>query len=96
MLAPNSKHRALVTPAHRLKRVFNIDIERRDVCGKKMKFITCIEGPTAINKILDHLKKQIPATKNMPYQKAVHHHIAVCLRVNMEVLSVKGFATDCW
>ena len=92
VLAPNSKHRALVTPAHRgkggvkqidlevqeetsfvkkrgmtwaqrLKQVFNIDIERCDVCGKKMKVMACIEDPAVINKILDHLKKQIPATK---------------------------------
>ena len=92
VLAPNSKHRALVTPAHRgkggvkqidlevqeetsfvkkrgmtwaqrLKQVFNIDIERCDVCGKKMKVMACIEDPAVINKILDHLKKQRPATK---------------------------------
>ena len=47
----------------RLKRVFNIDIEVCDICGKKMKVIACIEDPAIIKQILEHLKKQIPATK---------------------------------
>jgi ribosomal protein S27E len=92
VLAPNSKHRVLVTPAHRgkggnkqinlktqektsfakkrgmswaqrLKRVFNIDIEVCDVCGKKVKVIACIEDPAVIKQILTHLKLQAPAIK---------------------------------
>ena len=92
MLAPNSKHRVLVTPAHRgkggnkqinletqekttfarkqgmtwaqrLKRVFNIDIEVCDICGKKVKVIACIEDSAVIKKILTHLKVQAPAIK---------------------------------
>lgn len=44
-----------MTWAQHLKRVFNVDIEMCDVCGKKMKVIACIEDPAII--------KQIPATK---------------------------------
>jgi len=72
VLATNSQHRALVTPARRdkcnnkkigletqektdfakmqriswaqrLKRVFNIDIEKCDICGNTVKLIACIE-----------------------------------------------------
>ena len=92
VLAPNSKHRVLVIPAHRgngdnkkiahevqektaftkkrgmtwaqrLKRVFKINIEVCDICGKKVKAISCIEDPVVIKKILAHLKQQTPATK---------------------------------
>jgi hypothetical protein len=85
VFAPNSKHRALVTPAkrgrgnkaraadepqvqtlaghrasmtwaQRLKRVFNIDIETCRECGGAMKVIACIEDPVVIKKILEHLK----------------------------------------
>ncbi len=91
VLAPNSKHRVLVTPAHRgkggnkqinletqekttfarkqgmtwaqrLKRVFNIDIEVCDICGKKVKIIAYIEDPAVIKQILAHLKEQTPDT----------------------------------
>ena len=41
--------------AQRLKRVFNIDIEVCDICGKKVKVIACIEDPAVIKKILAHL-----------------------------------------
>jgi hypothetical protein len=89
VLAPNSKHRVLVTPAHRgkgskkqisheneadtlfakkrgmtwaqrLKRVFNIDIDQCERCGKQMKVIACIEDPVVIKKILAYLKEQTP------------------------------------
>jgi len=92
VLAPNSKHRVLVTPAHRgkggnkqinletqekttfarkqgmtwaqrLKRVFNIDIEVCDICGKKVKVTACIEDSAVIKKILTHLKVQAPPIK---------------------------------
>lgn len=49
--------------AQRLKRVFNIDIEECAICGKKVKIIACIEDPAVIKKILEHLNKQMPATK---------------------------------
>jgi len=52
-----------MTWGQRLKRVFNIDIEVCDICGKKVKVISCIEDPVVIKKILAHLKQQTPATK---------------------------------
>ena len=82
VFAPNSKHRALVTPGkrgkqakkpaekspeerhqamtwmQRLKRVFNIDIETCEHCGGKVKVIACIEDPTVIALILNHLKQK--------------------------------------
>jgi len=51
-----------MTWAQRLKRVFNIDIEVCDICGKKVKVIACIEDPVVIKKILAHLKEQTPNT----------------------------------
>jgi len=33
-----------------------------DIYGKKVKVITCIEGPVIIRKILAHLKDQTPVT----------------------------------
>ncbi len=64
VFAPNSAHRAQVTPAERraamtwaqrLKRVFNIDIETFNSCGGTVKIIACIEDPVVIDKILTHL-----------------------------------------
>jgi len=52
-----------MTWAQPLKRVFNIDIEVCDVCGKKVKVIACIEDPAVIKQILTHLKSQAPAIK---------------------------------
>ena len=48
------------TWAQRLKRVFNIDVERGPVetcthCGGSVKVIACIEDPVVIKKILSHL-----------------------------------------
>ncbi len=51
-----------MTWAQRLKRVFNIDTEVCDICGKKVKVIACIEDPVVIKQILKHLKEQAPAT----------------------------------
>ena len=76
IFAPNSKHRALVTPAkrvkgkktaekgcskkstaerrkamtwvQRLKRVFNLDIEKCERCGRHVKVVSCIEDPEVI------------------------------------------------
>ena len=49
--------------AQRLKRVFNIDIEVCDICGKKVKIIACIEDPAVIKQILECLNRKMPATK---------------------------------
>ena len=98
VFAPNSKHRALVTPgkrgkgrkirasddtqdkspearrgsmnwAQRIKRVFNIDVERCDQCGGKIKVIACIEDPVVIKKILDHLDKTAPTEQGRRPQR---------------------------
>lgn len=86
VFAPNSKHRARVTPAkrgkgsqkvtegqdektpaqrhvamtwaHRLKRVFGIDVETCRVCGGAARVIACIEDPVVIKTILIHLEKK--------------------------------------
>jgi hypothetical protein len=88
VFAPNSKYRALVTPAkrgkgskpngadgqdektpvqrhaamtwaQRLKRVFNIDVEKCRICGGTAKVIACIEDPVVI-KILTYLEEKLP------------------------------------
>ena len=41
--------------ARRLKRVFAIDIERCEHCGREVKIIASIEDPDVIEKILTHL-----------------------------------------
>jgi hypothetical protein len=51
------ERRASMNWAQRLKRVFNIDAEVCDQCGGTVKLIACIEDPTVIRKILDHLDK---------------------------------------
>jgi len=95
VFAPNSKHRALVTPARRgkgkrrntaqedkeetgtnrhvamtwaqrLKRVFNIDIERCRVCGGKARVIAAIEDKAVIDKILTHLDNQASCAQTAP------------------------------
>jgi hypothetical protein len=43
-------------PAQRLKRVFDIEIEKCEMCGGKVKVIACIEAPEVIEKILKHLR----------------------------------------
>ena len=85
VFAPNSKHRARVTPAkrgkgnkrkapdeaqtpgerrasmswaQRLKRVFNIDVERCQACGGTARIIACITDPVVIEKILAHLEER--------------------------------------
>ncbi|MFT7549412.1 MAG: hypothetical protein ACI9VI_003271, partial [Candidatus Azotimanducaceae bacterium] len=53
-----AKHRASMTWAQRLRRVFSIDIETCSTCSGAMKVIASIEDPVVINKILDHLKNK--------------------------------------
>ena len=53
-----AEHRAAMTWAQRLKRVFNIDIETCRKCGGKVRVIVCIEDPAVIAKILAHLNDQ--------------------------------------
>ena len=44
--------------ARRLKRVFQIDIERCERCGGAVKIIASIEDPVVIEKILAHLERR--------------------------------------
>ena len=44
-----------MTLAGRLKRVFNIDIETCERCQGPVRIIACIEDPTVIRQILEHL-----------------------------------------
>jgi len=50
-----AEHRAAMTWAQRLKRVFNIDVETCSECGGDIKIIASIEDPAVIQKILAHL-----------------------------------------
>jgi hypothetical protein len=44
-----------MTWMQRLKRVFNIEIERCEHCGGRVKVVACIEDPVVIDQILQHL-----------------------------------------
>lgn len=57
-----TEHRATMTWAQRLKRVFNIDVETCQACGGAVKVIACIEDPKVIQKILAHLDAKNPIT----------------------------------
>ena len=48
------------TWAQRLKRVFNIDIERCPHCSGKLRHIADITDPDVIERILKHLKLRGP------------------------------------
>ena len=48
-------HGARMTWARLLKRVFDLDLERCEQCGGKMKIIAAIEEPAVIERILTHL-----------------------------------------
>ena len=50
-----SEKRIAMNWARRLKRAFQIDIQKCEACGGKIKIIACIEDPTVINQILSHL-----------------------------------------
>ena len=67
-----AEHRAAMTWAQRLKRVFSIDIETCSKCGGAVKIIASIEDPTVIQKILAHLDDHaIPAaTARLPACRA--------------------------
>ena len=48
-----------MTWAHRLKRVFKIDILTCEHCGGAVKVIASIEDPAVIKKILQHLDRHV-------------------------------------
>ena len=51
--------------AQRLKRVFGIDMQTCE-CGGTIKAIACIEDPSVIKRILDHLASKEPSAKQKP------------------------------
>ena len=57
-----AERRKAMTWMQRLKRVFNIDIEKCELCGGHVKVVSCIEDPAVIEKILQHLamKESLP------------------------------------
>jgi len=56
-LDKNPRHRAM-TWMQRLKRVFNIDIETCEHCGRQVKVVDRIEDPAVIAHILKHLNQK--------------------------------------
>ena len=63
------RHGAM-TWAQRLKRVFKMDVETCAHCGGAVKVIACIEDPTVIKQILDHIAKRKPSTDAVASQSA--------------------------
>jgi hypothetical protein len=63
-----AEHRASMTWAKTLKRVFSIDIATCSECGGPVKVIASIEDPAIISKILAHLdgKTTTPAKDLLP------------------------------
>ena len=67
-----------MTWSQRLKRVFNIDIEKCSACEKgKLKVISSIEEPRVIKQILDHIgvESQVPsphAARAPPIEEDFH------------------------
>ena len=58
-----------LTWAQRLKRVFNIDIEKCSHCGGRVNIIATIKDPLVIKKILDHLEATqdlLPSAYQLP------------------------------
>ena len=54
-----------MTWAKRLKRVFNIDIKTCSECSGAVKVIACIEDPTVIRQILDHLGQKVQTRESV-------------------------------
>jgi hypothetical protein len=65
--------RQKMTWAQRLKRVFNIDVTTCNRCGGAVKIIACIEAPSVIKKILDHLdakSMELTSANQLPEPRA--------------------------
>ena len=60
-----AERRASMTWAKRLKRVFNIDIKTCSECTGAVKVIACIEDPTVIKQILDHLRQKAQTSESV-------------------------------
>ena len=54
---PEERHRAM-TRMQRLKRVFDIDIETCEQCGRKVKVMASIEAPAVLAPILKYLRQK--------------------------------------
>jgi hypothetical protein len=67
-----TEHRAAMTWAQRLKRVFNIDIETCSNCGGEVRIIACIEDLAVINQILAHLDQRVASSEvaRLPQSRA--------------------------
>jgi hypothetical protein len=67
-----AERRAGTTWAHRLKRVFDIDIETCSECGGDVRIIACIEDPAVISKILTYLDDKVATvgTARLPQCRA--------------------------
>ena len=61
---PN-RHVAM-TWAQRLKRVFDIDLQRCRLCGGNARVIAAIEDKAIIDKILTHLDNKRPCAQTAP------------------------------
>jgi hypothetical protein len=71
-----------MTWVQRLKRVFDMDVEICDQCGGGIKVIACIEDPTVIKKILDHMnsKSAVSEKKRLPQSRAPPQGCALFLK----------------
>jgi len=67
-----AERRVAMTWAHRLKRVFDIDIETCSECGGDVRIIACIEDLAVISKILTHLDDKVATvgTARLPQCRA--------------------------
>ncbi|MEZ5596436.1 MAG: hypothetical protein R3E84_08600 [Pseudomonadales bacterium] len=61
-----------MTWAQRLKRVFDIDISLRPLCGGQLRVVADVTDPNLIRKILDHLNSR--AHPRLPPRRAESHH----------------------
>ncbi len=59
-----------MTWAQRLARVFKIDVTVCERCGGAVKIIACIEEPTVIAKILEHLERASSPPLELPPARA--------------------------
>ena len=55
-----------MTWAERLRRVFNIDVSRCELCGGTVRIIACIENPDLIRRILTHLAARDSSVRGPP------------------------------
>jgi len=59
-----------MTWAQRLARVFKIDVTPCERCGGAVKIIACIENPTLVARILEHLKRASSPELTLPPARA--------------------------